>query len=179
MNNDLFNANTPTGQCISRFHASLDDDRQARAELKRANTLTEIVLIPAYHAFLHTLSSALDEQTGGKYPAHSDRNRLRIAAITGLLAHTKSHVTLQDQHQHTIATQMAQPKKNSQGPCVSDLRFRRLIQEADISTLYPMLRRTLSLTGNAVDIHALAADIWFWSDRRRRQWAYDYYAKLQ
>src|SRR5699024_10249082 len=103
----------------------------------------------------------------------------RVAAIAGLLTHTKSHVPLQEQYQHTIATQMAQAKKNSRGPCVSDLRFRRLLQETDIETLYPMLRRTLSPTGNAVDSHALAADMWFWGDKRRRQWAYDYYAKLQ
>lgn len=178
MSDHLFAPHCPTGNCILHFWQSLDEDRQARAGLRRAEGLTGVVMLPVYHRLLHTFAAALDEQTGNGRHAHKDRNRLRLAAIAGLLAHTKKHEPLRRDYRHTIAAQMAQSKKNSLGPRVSDLRFRRLVQESNVEAMYPMLRRTMALMDGTVDIHALAGDIWFWGEPKRRQWAYDYYAKL-
>lgn len=179
MTNHLFEPESPTGQCIHRFWRSLDEDRQTRAALRRAQTLTDVVMVPAYHRLLYALAEALDEQTDNGTSTHKDRNRLRLAVIAGLLAHVKRHEPLRVDYRNTMAVQMARRKKESQGPHVSDLRFRRLLQESNIEALYTMLRRMLALMDGTVDIHVMATDIWFWSESRRRRWAYDYYAVLQ
>src|SRR5690625_2941369 len=156
MSNRLFDPHTSTGRCLHQFWQSLDEDRQARAALRRAETLTGLVMVPAYHRLLHAFSTALDEQVGEGLRVHTDRNRLRLAAIGGLLAHTKRHVSVKADYCHTMAVQMAQSRENTQSPRVSDLRFRRLLQVSDVEKLYPLLRRTLGLMDRTVDIYVMA-----------------------
>lgn len=187
MSKYLFDPESPSGRCVYSFWQSLHKvedeqvraDRQGRACLRRAQGLTGVVMVPAYHRLLHGFAEALDRETGEKSDAYKNFNQLKLAAIAGLLAHTRHHEPMELDNRHSIAAQMACPKKNSDGPRVSDLRFRRLLQEPDVEALYPMLRRTLALLNGAVDLHLMANDIWYWSERRRRQWAYDYYAVLK
>ncbi len=174
----LFAPDTPLGKAIYDFQRALnDDDRQTRAQLRRAGDLTSLVLVPGVHRLLHNLQVAAGEQNQTRLYLHSDRGRLRVAVIAGLLAQVKHHEPIRDKYRHSTAVLMAQGKKKSDGACVSELRFRRLLQADNLEALYPMLRRTLALMNHKTDIYALAGDVWYWNDRTRRQWAYDYYAK--
>jgi CRISPR system Cascade subunit CasB len=103
--------------------------------------------------------------------------------VAGALAQVKTHVPLERAYGSTTAVLMAQRKKESDAPQISELRFRRMLQAADLESFYAMLRRTLPLLSGSVDVPVLANDIWLWGDRfrgdrQRRQWAYDYYAEL-
>lgn len=173
-----FGPDSPTRQCVHDFREVLENDRQARAALRRADSLTQIVFVPAYHRFLHAVAHAFESQGGDRGKIHRDRSRLRLAAIAGLLSYVKTDERLTKDYRYTVAAQMARSKRETDAPVVSDLRFRRLLQETDVAALYPMLRRTLALMDGRIDQYVLASDIWRWGDRTRRQWAYDYYAEL-
>lgn len=171
-----FNPDSPAGRLLFDFWRSLDDDRQSRAQLRRADGLTQIVLVPAFHRLLNQLRAEISKEKPNDGWLHSDSGRLRLAAIAGVLAHIKRHEQLQEPYRSTTAVFMAKRKKETDSPLVSELRFRRLLQANDMQELYPMLRRTVALVGGVIDVHVMAKDLWFWGDRLRRQWAYDYYA---
>lgn len=178
MSERLFDPESPTGRCVHEFHKSLNDDRAARAVLRRANSLTEVVFVPAYHRFLHDFADAYAAQCGEAGQVWGDMRRLRLAAIAGLLSHVRTEERLTKAFRQTVAAQMARSKRETDAPVVSDLRFRRLLQADDVESLYPMLRRVLALMDGRIDPYLLADDLWHWGDRRRRQWAYDYYGEL-
>lgn len=173
-----FKPDSPAGRLLFDFWRSLDEDRQSRAQLRRADGLTQIVLVPAFHRLLNQLRAVISEGKRDDGWLHSDSGRLRLAAIAGALAQVKRHEPLQEPYRSTTAAFMAKRKKGTESPRVSELRFRRLLQANDMQELYPMLRRTFALMDGVVDVHVLAKDLWFWGDRLRRQWAYDYYAVL-
>lgn len=168
----LFAPDTPLGKALMDFWRSLNEDRQTRAQLRQADSVTEVIMVPGTHRLLHALRAAAREQGREGLYLGSGAGRVKVAVIAGLLAHVKTSGGA------NTAVLMAQRKKTSDTPYVSELRFRRLIQAGDIESLYPMLRRTLALMDHHANVHALAADIWFWGDHVRRQWAYDYYDKL-
>lgn len=172
----LFAADTPLGTAIHEFWGSLNDERQTRAQLRRADDLTALVLVPGVHRLLYQMQAAANGQRRDKLKLQSDYGRLRVVVIAGALAHVKIHEPTQDKYRHSTALLMARGKKKTDAACVSELRFRRLLQASDLETFYPMLRRTLALMNHKTDVYALANDIWFWGDKVRRQWAYDYYA---
>lgn len=183
MKNKPFTAGTPTGECLVNFHARLQDDLQSRAELRRADDVTAVVLVPAYHGFLADVRKAFAQQELVTKALEREYGRLAVAAIAGATARIKQHRAERDEYIATSAAQMAQTKRETDAPRVSDLRFRRLLQASDIETLYPMLRRVIALLDREMDLHRLANDLWQWGspfggDRRRRQWAYEYYGAL-
>lgn len=176
MANGLFKADAPLGAAIHEFWHSLNDDRQTRAQLRRADDLTALVMVPGVHRLLYRMQAAAKEQGQDKLSLHSDHGRLRVAVIAGALAHIEAHKPIQDKYRYSTAFLMSRHKKESDTTCVSELRFRRLLQASDLEEFYPMLRRTLALINHEADVYVLANDIWFWGDKLRRQWAYDYYA---
>jgi CRISPR system Cascade subunit CasB len=94
-----------------------------------------------------------------------------LAAVIGLVAQ------LDEQNdKQTIAKQMALPKGG--GPIISELRFRRLLQQQDRNELYPSMIRVLRQLGRRADRHSLANSVFFWGDGIRKDWAYDYYGNL-
>ena len=149
----------------------LEDDRGERAALRRADSLTEVMLSPIYMRLLRTLR-------GSGY-AISDHNLplSKIAAIVGLAARVKT------QADAGLAVRMGTPKPGDRKPALSELRLRRILACDDIEELYTLLRRALALLGDQANLADLAATIWNWApldDKRpydpRRRLAYDYYA---
>ena len=149
----------------------LEHDKGERAALRRASSLTEVMLSPAYMRLLRTLR-------GSDYAISNHNLPLaKIAAIAGLAARIKAptHVGL--------AASMGTPKPGGSSPAFSELRLRRILACDDIEELYTLLRRALALLGDQANLTDLAATIWNWSpldEKRpydpRRQLAYDYYA---
>lgn len=116
--------------------------------------------------------------TGGSspIPAGSDSCTFRwsstaLASVAGLAAHVKLHVG-----GASMAQQMATAKSSGAGARVSGLRFRRLLAVSDRNELYPLLLRVVRLLDGHVNLVSLANAAFWWNERTRQEWAYDYYA---
>jgi CRISPR system Cascade subunit CasB len=93
-----------------------------------------------------------------------------LAAVAGLAAHVKSHTG-----GASIAQQMAAPKAPGAGARVSGLRFRRLLAVSDRDELYPLLLRVVNLLDGRVNLVSLANSTFWWNERTKKDWAYEYY----
>lgn len=152
----LFAKDTPTGSALAEWWGGLPGNPGARAELKRAHDLTEVVMSRAFQRFRRRMVMA-------GLPEEKSRDD-RLAVIAGVLVHLKSHSEFR----------LPQAMRGEDKPKVSELRFRRLLDSPSMNDLFTGLRRVLPLIDGAADIHQLSADIWYWGDRVRKQWAYDY-----
>jgi CRISPR system Cascade subunit CasB len=151
-----------SGLLISWWEA-LDQDRGERATLRRAADPSGVVFGSSFHMLLGRLR-------GQGYPLGRD-GTVALAAVAGLVAHVKSHVG-----GASIAQQMATPKSPGAGARVSGLRFRRLLAVSDRNELYPLLLRVVRLLDGHINLVSLANAAFWWNERTRQEWAYDYYA---
>lgn len=156
---------------LRKWWQGLEHDKGERAALRRAGSLTAVMLSPAFHRLLRDL------RAGGF--AVPEFRYLKLAAIAGLAARVKK-----DDPANSLAERMGQPKSGGKTPAVAELRMRNILACDDLETLYePLLRRALSLLDDQANLADLAAIVWHWSpmDQKRandprRRMAYDYYA---
>jgi len=136
------------------------------AALRRCKDLEEVLFVPAYQQLFYRASRA-----GWK-------DRIRIAAIAGLLAYVKEDVD----KPASIGAFLATPKKPGLGPRVSEQRFRRLVAIKDITELYSSLLRVIHLAGDKVPVRDLIHSVRFWSTGERNrissEWTFRYYDSL-
>jgi CRISPR system Cascade subunit CasB len=159
----------PSFNILKTWWETLETDRGERAALRRAASLTEVMLSPAFHRLLNSLQRAGYGVADYRYP--------KLAAIVGLAARIKTETS------ETLATRMGSPKSGGDKATMSDLRIRRVLACDDIEELYTLLRRALALLGDQANLPDMAATLWHWSpmdEKRpndpRRRLAYDYYA---
>ena len=140
----------------------LAENRGERAVLRRCGTLTEVVLTPAYHRLRQAVS-----RNGRVYDDG-------LALLAGMAAKVKTHKS-----GSSIAEQMAAGKpENPDGTArISGLRFRRLLKAKDHEALFTPLGRVIALLNGEANIESLAQSIYFWNDKSRKNWAFDYYTK--
>lgn len=155
---DRTNTKSATTDSLLHWWQELDQTRGDRAALRRCGTLSEVIFVPAYHR----LHQALAPQ--GK------TNRLAVAAIAGLAALVRV-----DEPGATLARQMAQPKPGGSTPRVSGLRFRRLLKMQSHEELFPALARVIRSLDGKVNLADLAESVYWWNDRTRQRWAFEYY----
>ncbi len=136
--------------------------RADRAVLRRANDLTAVACLPAYQRVYRAMAAA-----AGAGDWH-DHQKERIAAAVALLAHVKSDNAL------SVPKAMSQRAEGSDRNPVSELRFRRLLDAPDAETLFAGLRRALPLIDYRVHPASLVEDVFFWGDKVKKRWAYDY-----
>lgn len=137
-------------------------NRGELAELKRCKTLEEVFFSPAFHRLFHRL-------------AHTGWNRRSaVAAVAGVLA----HVEKEPDTQRHFSKHLAAPRKSADAPLVRELRFRRLISNKEHQELYPALLRILGLTSNTAPVKDLANGVYWWNDRIRSDWTFEYYDAL-
>lgn len=151
-----FRAQQAWGDLLLHWWQGLDGDRGGRAALRRAPDITAVVLLPAFQRLHRRLLAA-------GWPDITWRND-RLAAAAGLLAHVRLHSA------HTLPAAMSQGDK----PCVSPLRFTRLLESPDIDALFAGLRRALPLLQHQADVLALTTDVVNWDDSVKKRWAYAY-----
>lgn len=154
-----FEHESPETQALITWWQSLGDNRGDRAELRRCSTLAEVAFTPAYHKLRLSV---------GKF---GQVNADGLALVAGLAARVKSHVP-----GDTLAEQMATGKADGSAR-VSGLRFRRVLKIKDREELFMAMGRVVALLGGAVNLHSLANNLYYWNDRTRKQWAFDYYTK--
>jgi len=164
------NADQTSYALLRGWRENLESDRGERAALRRAGTLTEVMLSPAFHRLLHGLRRGGFQIPVQRYP--------RLAAIAGLAAR------LRGTEGAALGVQCGSPRKSAdKKPGVSELRMRRLLACDDLEELYTLLRRVLALLDNQASLTDLAAFVWNWRklDEKypfdpRRQLALDYYS---
>jgi CRISPR system Cascade subunit CasB len=152
----LFTRQDPVTAALLAWWHGLEQNRGDRAELRRCADLLQVMQTEAFHAARRRLIGAGLSEAESRKP--------RLAAIIALAAHVKG---LSDQS-------LAETFSSGDKPPVSPLRFRQILEAADDDELFTRLRRVLPLVDSAVNLPALAADVWFWGDRVRKRWVYDY-----
>lgn len=158
-----FEHDSPETQVLFGWWLALNDNRGDRAELRRCSTLAEVAFTPAYHRL------RIDLMKFGAVNADS------LAMVAGLTAKVKSNLV-----GNSLAEQMAIPKDSSSkdGKAkVSGLRFRRLLKLKEREELFTAMGRVIALLGGAVNLQSLADSVYYWNDRTRKQWAFEYYTK--
>ena len=150
-----FDADKPLGEALQKWWEDLQDRNGDRAELRRAETVADVILLPAFQRACQRLKPFFQ---------HEEHWESRLAAVLGLLAHVR-HIN----PGQSLAIQMA-----GNPPVVSELRFRRLIQR-DRADLYISMIRVLRMLGNKANLHDLAYSVYFWGDGVKRRWAFDYF----
>jgi CRISPR system Cascade subunit CasB len=138
---------------------ALDDNRGDRAALRRCHSPDSVVMVPAFHRLV-------TELRGLGVAVRTDA----LARVAGLAVHVKGHT-----ESGRVARQMAE--RDNDRPRVSELRFRRLLAFTEADELYPAMRRTIRLLDGSLDLIDLAQSLYWWNDRTRKEWAYDYYGK--
>lgn len=154
-----FHPESALGHSLLRWWKGLENDKGARAELRRAHDLTAVALTGAYQRFYRQMIIA-------GWPEDSEpwKNE-RLAAIAGLLAQVK----IED------ARMLPQIMSEGERPPFSELRFRRLLESPTLDDVFISLRRALPIIGHHANIHQLANALLFWSDKVKKEWAYSYH----
>jgi CRISPR system Cascade subunit CasB len=157
-----FNKETAIGKVLLNWWQGLEEDRAGRAILRRASTVTAVALTPTYQRLYRRLCSA--GWSGQTNPHQNDR----VAAVVGLLAHVKND------DERSPAKSMSRTDEGGDRPCVSELRFKRLLESPDLDSLFTGLRRVLPLMNHGVNVLALANDVVYWGDAVKKNWAYQF-----
>ena len=157
-----FSKETAIGKVLFDWWEKLGDDRGGRAALRRASTITAVSMAPPYQRLYRRMCNA-----GWAVETRAHHND-RLAAIVGLLAHVKQN------DERPLAKSMSQRADGGDRPCVSELRFRRLLESPDLDSLFIGMRRVLPLMNHGVNVLALANDVAHWGDDVKKHWAYQY-----
>ena len=133
--------------------------RKTRAELRRADTPLAVLGVSA----VHDLNRILEEVGYGL--CHRPDGPDRLALIAVVLAHVK------EGRGATAARRFGagDPKP------LSVLRFNTLIRAETPRELIRPLVRALAIIGGSTDVRKLADDLYWWNDRVRTDWCFDYY----
>jgi len=168
-----FSPSSELGKVLTEFRLDLEDKRGARAELRRCKSVSEVMMTATFLRFcqakLHPLMK--DEQGWEE----------RMAAIVGLIAHLKheaesSVLNKKGDVVDQFAWQMAELVSGDR-PLVSELRFRRLLQN-DRADLYQSMIRILRMMKGSANLYGLAQSVFFWGDGIKKRWAYAYFSKV-
>ncbi|MDO5632326.1 MAG: type I-E CRISPR-associated protein Cse2/CasB [Paracoccus sp. (in: a-proteobacteria)] len=144
-----------TGQIIRNWWAAHLADRQSgaarglAARLRRAQG-TEVLAEPA----VQDLARHLDT-----------RDALRLIALVQVLAELRFDAGL------TLARRLGGPE-----PALSTARFQRLMRSDRDTLATALIRAIRSLSDPGCNIAALGRDLWFWNDKTRARWSFDYFA---
>lgn len=172
-----FTRHEARGTAFLEWHASLEEDRGARARLRRSAGPDEVIFERAFHRLLQSL-----ERAEPPLFLRIRERRRALAALAGLAARVREHVPAPRTavtHASALARQMgtAGARKGSMGPAVSEMRFRRLLTSTDLDDRFFQLARVIHLLGDRIDLLSLADGVFDWNDDPdlRQHWAYDYY----
>lgn len=157
----LFQEGDDSATILRAWWESLEREKGERAFLRRASYPAEVVFSPAYHRLLSQL-----------WQHDCKVKREPLAVIAGLATHVKEDTG----SVRNIAQQMASPKPGGNGARLSGLRFRRLLAVNQWEELYPLMIRVIRLLGGRVNLISLANAVYWWNERTRKEWAYDYYS---
>jgi CRISPR type I-E-associated protein CasB/Cse2 len=132
--------------------------RGARAELRRAKNITDVIMTPTYQRLCTHLSEKLE--------SFNDKDKESLAFIAGLL----SHVREVSKSKNAKSMSMGSPA------CVSELRFRRLLQHEKDDRFYAAMIRIIRMLKYTVNVDDLIESMYYWDDSKKKNWAYAYFS---
>lgn len=153
----------PGTVCAAWWHRTFEGDdglaRTTRAQLRRCGTAAEALTVEAVHDLNRSLQEA------GHRP---DANRLALIAI--ILAHVEQSGT------DRLAESFGR-RNTKDGPrALSAIRFQTLIRTTARGDLIAPLRRAISIVRRSpIDIVSLAGDLYYWNERTRTAWCFQYF----
>ncbi len=168
-----FNYDTKLGQALANWWLELKDDAAARAELRRCGDVDEVMMTATFQRLFQRKLLTLK----GELLIREDR----MASVVGLLSHlhfdVQSTVLAKNDHPvEAFVAQMASPVSGDR-PLISELRFRRLLQE-ESADLYPKMIRVIRMLKGAANLYGLANSVYFWGDNVKKRWAYAYFPSV-
>ena len=149
---------SPELAALLEWWHELENLRGDRAALRRASGTVQVMFNPAFHRLWRKLKNT------------RWKNAERVALIAALAARVKAHDPTAP-----FASQLGTVPVSRDKPKLSGLRFRRLIQNTDHEELLPVCSRAIALLDGKVNLIDLAESVYWWNDRTRKQWAFDYY----
>jgi CRISPR system Cascade subunit CasB len=108
------------------------------------------------------------------FSRHEFERRLpRVAVVAAVLAHVRADAAPGG---NGFRRRFADLLGRGERPLMSALRFKRLLAATEDPDLMITFRRAVALAGKKeIDVGDVAESLLDWSDRRRMQWAFDYY----
>lgn len=153
---------TPIGRALLAWWSDLENDKGGRAELRRASSVFEALMCPAFQRLQRRLVAISPEMFGKPYQLD------RLAMACALMAHVREH------SEQSLPKAMSNRSKSGERNPVSELRFKRLLESHDDEALFTGLRRVLPLIDRKVDVLSLVNSVLYWGNAVKRTWAYEY-----
>lgn len=166
-----------TRQLLLKWWESLKEKqgRADRARLRRAESPNDVLLTESFFRFLQGMPS--EWSVPENLPAS--------ALVAAVLAHVDAH-----HDDKSFAKQLAAPKKLTDRPHMSVLRFQQLQKSRDPDEFFRRMLKAVRLAENQINIYSLADSILQWMkeynygvsrkpmNRLSVQWATEYYLSL-
>lgn len=143
---------------LKNWWYNLQNQKGDRASFCRAKGVTDIILLPEFHRACSRFRPFFSSESNWED---------RLASILGLCSHVR-----EETEDKKLAEAMAEGD-----PAVSELRFRRLIQQ-DRKDLYISMIRILRMLNSKANLYDLADSIYYWGPERKKNWASSYFKKL-
>jgi len=135
-------------------HVVGDQSRRIAAELRRVRRPEDAAFHEGYHQLRRLIKNG------------SDAAVEVLAILAPNIAHTPGA------HLPRVLG------KGEEGPVMSPLRFRRIVETVERRALHRPLMRAIRLVGGKIDYLHLAESLLMWGDAMRRGWAREYYTQL-
>lgn len=167
---------TTIGELCKEWWAEYCDpkavDPAVRARLRRCRSAAEALAIAPAIGLARRLGGDRVERDA------LDRRFERALGLARLLAHVSSDAS---EPVMRIAGYPRFPGERESGddgnrPLLSEVRFKRLLLAPPSEELLTTLIRLLAQVDGRANIARLAQDVWWWNDRTRERWAFEYYA---
>ena len=160
----MIKVNSKPGEiCAAWWHRELGVDtgsaRKTRAEFRRAETPLAVLGVAAVHKLNCELVQA----------GYDLRNRADGPDWLALIARILAHVT------EPKGAPLAQKFGAGDPPRLSRIRFDALIRSENPRELGSLLVRALRIVKGGTDLQRLANDLYWWNDRVRTDWCFDYH----
>lgn len=168
-----FSPSNELGRVLTDFWFGLKDNSGARAELRRCKSVNQVVMTPTFQRFCQFKLRPLMKS--------EEMWEDRMAAIVGLIAHLKPEAesSVLGSKGNTVDLFVGQMADlvSADRPLVSELRFRRLLQN-DRADLYQSMIRVIRMMKGGANLYGLAESVFFWGDGIKKRWAYAYFPKV-
>ena len=156
-------AKLPGMVCAAWWRQTFADDdgaaRAARARLRRCATPAEALTIESVHDLNAQLRAA-------EYRPGADR----LALVAIMLAYVS------EEGNHRLAEAFGRRRLKDSPRLLSELRFQALVRITEQRELVAPLRRAMAVVrGTPLRVAELAADLYFWNERTRIAWCFQYY----
>jgi CRISPR system Cascade subunit CasB len=157
-----------------RYCDPTDGDSAVRARLRRCHSSVEAATMPEA---LHLVRMLVP--VGAKAPGDARK----VDTALGL-ARVLAHVTQDSDTPPMRAAGWRSFPNETRGdtavgaerPRLSEIRFRRLLLTGRGEEQVAAFTRLVRLLDGSVNVAALAEDFWYWNERTKKRWAFDYYA---